>query len=533
VTQPADRAAGSGKPRVLIFVVAYEAESTLEKVLARIPDRVFDDCDTEVLVIDDSSQDRTFEVGLLSSRASRRRITVLYDTANQGYGGNQKLAHAYAIRHGFDHVVLLHGEGRYAPEAIPSLLAPLVRGLADAVFGSRMLTPGVARRGGMPVYKFVGNRILTFLQNRLLRSRLSELHSGFRAYRVCALAGLPFQYNSNAFPFDTEIVIQMMLAGCRIVEVPIPTYHDDEICRVSGMRYAKDVLWATISSRLHQLNIFYDRKFDVVGKSNSHYELKLGYSSSHTMALDAVPAGARVLDIGCGPGFFDAELTRKGCLVSGVDQYPPVRLDTFHEFFVWNETGPLSDLDLGNYDYVLLLDTIEHLKEPEAFLDALRQAARSLTHRPTFIVTTGNVVFGIVRLQVLLGNFNYGKRGILDLTHRRLYTFASLKQLFEQCGYKVEQLSGIPAPFPKALGLNPMSRLLVGINRLLILLSKGLFAYQTFLVARPSPTVDALLDHSIAASKARSEATWQRLARERPLSREASSATQRHLAGRP
>src|SRR6266545_3061053 len=200
--------------RLLIFVVAYEAETTLDTVLARIPESVFEH-DTEVLVIDDSSKDRTFEVGLRSSRNGRHRTTVLYNRENQGYGGNQKLGYQYAIRHGFDAVVLLHGDGQYAPECIPALIAPLIDGSADAVFGSRMLVPGAARKGGMPLYKFVGNKILTFIQNRLLGSHLSEFHSGFRAYSVAALARIPFGYNSNVFHFDTEIIIQLMLAGER------------------------------------------------------------------------------------------------------------------------------------------------------------------------------------------------------------------------------------------------------------------------------------------------------------------------------
>ena len=139
--------AGSRRTRVLIFVVAYEAESTLETVLARVPESVFAH-DTEVLVIDDSSRDRTFDVGVRSARDSRHRITVLYNPENQGYGGNQKLGYQYAIRHGFDVVVLLHGDGQYAPEVMPALLAPLLDGAADAVMGSRMLVPGVRAAGG-------------------------------------------------------------------------------------------------------------------------------------------------------------------------------------------------------------------------------------------------------------------------------------------------------------------------------------------------------------------------------------------------
>jgi glycosyltransferase involved in cell wall biosynthesis len=500
-----DSIAATRKPRILIFVVAYEAESTLDKVLERVPNSVFD-YDTEVLVIDDSSKDRTFEVGLRSSKGRADRIRVLYNRENQGYGGNQKLGYLYAIRHRFDAVVLLHGDGQYAPECIPALLAPLIDGSADAVFGSRMLVAGAARRGGMPLYKFIGNKILTFVQNRLLGSRLSEFHSGFRAYSVATLARIPFQYNANVFHFDTEITIQLMLAGGRIVEVPIPTYYGDEICRVNGLKYAMDVVRTTCASRLHQLNIFYDRKFDVVGQTNTHYDLKLGYRSSHTMALEAVPPGAHVLDIGCGPGFFDEQLATRGCHITGVDQFPPAKPHAFEKFLLWDESQPFPDVDLRRYDRVLLLDIIEHLKQPEVLLDRLRSATRTIERRPAFIVTSGNVVFAIVRLQALLGNFNYGKRGILDLTHTRLYTFASLKKLFEQCSFKVEHLAGIPAPFPKALGFNRFSRTLLRLNELLIRFSRGLFAYQIFLIARPLPSVDALLDESIESGRAKAEA---------------------------
>jgi glycosyltransferase involved in cell wall biosynthesis len=495
----------SRRPRALVFIVAYEAESTLEKVIARIPDEVYRRYDTEVLVIDDSSRDRTFEAGLRFADASGRPITVLYNPENQGYGGNQKLGYLYAIRHGFDYVVLLHGDGQYAPECIPTLLAPLAEDRADAVFGSRMLERGAALRGGMPLYKYVGNRILSTLQNWMLRAKLSEFHSGFRAYRVAALAQLPFSYNANVFHFDTEIIIQLMLAGSRIVEVPIPTYYGDEICRVEGMRYARDVMLATLRSRLHQLCILYDRRFDVAASSNRHYALKLGYPSSHTMALEAVPAGARVLDVGCGAGDFAALLAAKGCRVSGMDRYPPQPGHAMEEFHLWDERKDPFQVDLRGYDCILLLDVIEHLSEPEAFLENLRQRSSALGRRPRIIVTTGNVVFWILRLQSLLGNFNYGKRGILDMTHSRLYTFRTLRTLFRQCGFEVQVMRGVPAPFPKALGEGRVSRALVRLNQALNRLAKGLFSYQIYMEATPLPTLEALLDDSISSSSARAQ----------------------------
>ena len=131
-----------------------------------------------------------------------------------------------------------------------------------------------------------------------------------------------------------------MLAGCRIQEVPIPTYYGEEICRVNGVRYAIDVVLATLASRLHGLGILYERKFDVEGPGNLHYRLKLGYRSSHTMALEAVRAGARVLDIGCGSGRFARELAKKSCRVVGVDKFLPAEPDVFESFRVWHEEEP-------------------------------------------------------------------------------------------------------------------------------------------------------------------------------------------------
>ena len=301
------------------------------------------------------------------------------------------------------------------------------------------------------------------------------------------------------FHFDTEVVIQLVMAGFRIKEVPIPTYYGDEICRVNGVRYAKDVVATTIASRLHRLSIFYNRKFDLAGAGNRHYDLKLGYRSSHSVVLDAVPAGARVLDIGCGPGEFARELAKKGCIVDGADQFPPAESSAFRRFIPWTEPDPLP-VEPHGYDDVLLLDIIEHLRDPEGLLEGLRRASARREKTPRMIVTTGNVGFAVVRLQLLFGNFNYGKRGILDLTHTRLFTFASLRRLFEQSGFDVERLEGLPAPFPLAFGMNGMSRALIRLNTLLIRCLPGLFSYQILLIATPRPTVEALLDDSIADS---------------------------------
>src|SRR4029078_8248621 len=208
------------KFRVLILVVAYNAERTLERVISRIPPSLADHYEVEILAIDDASRDRTFEIGqqIKTAKSLPFPLRVLFNPINQGYGGNQKIGYHYAIKNDFDFVALVHGDGQYAPEAWPELLKPLGEGSADAVFGSRMLSQGAARQGGMPLYKFVGNKILTRVQNRLLRTQFSEVHSGYRVYSVPALKKIPFDRNTNDFHFDTEIIIQLLLAGMRIRE---------------------------------------------------------------------------------------------------------------------------------------------------------------------------------------------------------------------------------------------------------------------------------------------------------------------------
>ena len=236
--------------KVGILVVAYEAEATLESVLNRIP-QTFRASIHTILVCDDASTDDTYQVGM---RVKESRpdlpLQVLRRPVNLGYGGNQKAGYRWMIDNGLDVVVLLHGDGQYAPEFLPQMVAPILEGRADVVFGSRMLERGAALRGGMPKYKFVGNKILTFLQNRLAGVRLSEWHSGYRAYSISSLAGVGFELNADYYDFDTQIILQMISARQRIVEIPIPTFYGDELSRVNGVRYGWRILRHTLRWRL-------------------------------------------------------------------------------------------------------------------------------------------------------------------------------------------------------------------------------------------------------------------------------------------
>jgi 2-polyprenyl-3-methyl-5-hydroxy-6-metoxy-1,4-benzoquinol methylase len=357
-----------------------------------------------------------------------------------------------------------------------------------------------ALRGGMPLYKYVGNRILSGLQNALLGTQLSEFHSGYRAYSVATLKKLPYRLNTDDFHFDTEIIIQLLHAKQRIHEHPIPTYYGEEISRVNGLRYAKDVMRVTLESAAHRSGVLYERRFDCAfDEGAERYDLKLGYDSSHQRAIDRVPAGARVLDLGGGVGLVARELTKKGCSVTVVDA--EARADAEHRIqAIRQDLDDEPQFHIDRFDHVLMLDSIEHLSDPETFLARLREQFDDEAR--TVVMTTPNIAFIVQRAMLAIGQFNYGRMGILDRTHRRLFTFRSLRRLLDDAGLVVRTLDGVPVPFPKVLGDGALGRLAIAINRALIRVSPTLFSYQIYVEAETRPTVDFMLRE--ARSKSRS-----------------------------
>lgn len=217
-----------GKQKVVVVMPAYNAARTLERTYNDIPPNVVD----SVILVDDVSQDETVEV------AQRLGLKVVIHIQNRGYGGNQKTCYLEALRDGADVVVMLHPDYQYDSTLIPELIAPIERGEADMMMGSRLLGGG-ALAGGMPVWKYIANRFLTIVENLVLGQRLSECHTGFRAYSRRLLETIPFLLNSDDFVFDTEMIAQAVAFGFRIGEIAVPTRYFAEASSVNFRRSVK------------------------------------------------------------------------------------------------------------------------------------------------------------------------------------------------------------------------------------------------------------------------------------------------------
>lgn len=494
------------KKSLLILIIACNAAKTIQSVVSRIPQSLITDYETDILIIDDSSQDDTFGCARSINELDTRSFSVhvLLTPEKLGYGGNQKIGFHYAIENGFDFIALLYGDGQYAPEYLPALMEPLADGTADMVLASRMSGGFQALIKGMPFYKFFGNMILTFLQNWLLRTNLSEYHSGYRIYSVSALKNIPFELNTNALHFDTEIIIQFHYAGLQIAERLGPIYFKGKIGFINGFAYAWNCAWTTFKARAMDFSLGYDRKFDCRKKDslNEHYHPKLNYVSPSTLALKIIKPHSRVLDIGCAGGHFGSRLRKHGCHVVGVDICPLPEGDELDAFYLLDLNRDRLPFNLADFDYVLLLDVIEHLLNPEDFVEKLRMAA-TFAPNTQFIVSVGNVAFLVMRLMLLIGHFHYGQKGILDITHTRLLTFSTLCALFEQGGFRIIRKCGIPAPFPLLFGDNRFSRILIRLNQFLIHIRKTIFSYQILLVLKPNPSMPYLLNCAHTATENR------------------------------
>ena len=242
------------KPKVVVVMPAYNAAKTLHLTYADLPRDLVD----SIILVDDHSSDETVKI------ARELGLELFVHNRNYGYGANQKTCYAEALRAGAEIVVMVHPDYQYDPRLVPRLIEPIVRGEADVVLGSR-LKEGSALAQGMPWWKFAANRFLTALENRVFGLRLSEYHTGYRAFRREVLETVNFGANSDGFVFDQEIVAQVVAARFRIAEIAVSTRYFPEASSASflasvgyGLRILSALFWYT----LHRRGLRRSRRFD-------------------------------------------------------------------------------------------------------------------------------------------------------------------------------------------------------------------------------------------------------------------------------
>lgn len=254
------------REKVIVVMPAYNAAETLEKTYNDLPREIVD----EIILVDDVSQDETVEI------ARRLGLKVIIHVQNTGYGGNQKTCYLEALKDGASVVVMLHPDYQYDSRLVPELIRPIQEGTADLVLGSRILG-GEALGGGMPLYKYLSNRFLTLVENLAFRKRLSEYHTGFRAYSRRFLETIPFLLNSDRFVFDSEILAQAVAYGFEITEIPVPTRYFKEASSVGvkdGLVYGIQTLGIVTKYLLNRFGIlksdqFQKRLSEVVSRYHS------------------------------------------------------------------------------------------------------------------------------------------------------------------------------------------------------------------------------------------------------------------------
>ena len=233
--------------KIVVVMPAYHAEKTLVQTYEDLPHEVVD----EVILVDDCSSDRTAKI------AESLNITTIVHETNKGYGGNQKTCYAVALDLGADIVVMVHPDYQYEPKLVTAIASIIASGVYDAAIASRILG-NKALAGGMPLYKYIANRFLTLFQNILIGEKLSEYHTGFRAFSSDVLNGIPLDSNSNDFIFDNEMLAQIVGNGFRIGEISCPTKYFEDASSINltrSIKYGLLVIKVSVFYRLHKMGL--------------------------------------------------------------------------------------------------------------------------------------------------------------------------------------------------------------------------------------------------------------------------------------
>jgi 2-polyprenyl-3-methyl-5-hydroxy-6-metoxy-1,4-benzoquinol methylase len=475
-------------PRIALFLFDCPDTEALQRLLDRIPQPVGEWLD-EIVIMQERSASRQRPVprDLLGSPPANLQIHRLPRDA--GYGGARKAAFEYALLKGFDHVVMMRGDGQHPPEALPALIHPILFDPERMVFAYRRHRVSRVPVSWRLIPNLIAHVLATGFQNRLLGLRLRDYHSGYRLYTMAAIARLPFQLDADDHRFDMQLIIQCRVLGVPVTEVLVGPIWREYPTNAAGLGEVLRACRCSVDYRLHQLHAFRLGQYFV--DEDVRYTLKRSATGSHMQIVGAIESGSSVLDLGCSQGLLARPLQEKGVRVTGVDIAPPERLAAELEAYFQRDLDLPLDLPLGRaFDYVVVSDVIEHLRNRTQLL---RGARRYLKEGGRLIVSTPNIALWFYRLSLLAGRFEYGPRGVLDETHVHLFTRATFRREVEKAGFFVLQERVTALPFEIVFESTGRSRLVGGLSRFYHALARlwpSMFAYQHIIEAEIT-TLDA------------------------------------------
>jgi SAM-dependent methyltransferase len=464
-------------PRIVVVITPCQDLSLAQETIQRIPAGLIDIIE-EITVFDVLSEEEVAD-SLEGLRVSHAWEKLRYhrNPSSYGYGDNLKNCFDYAIQRGFDYVIVLRGDGTYDPAYLPVFVVTALELDCPVVLGIRAGRKAAEQRESSSLLRFTANRILSRLEDMVLGIGLKDYHCGFRMFSTEVLEKIPYHLNAGDYLFDLHTLIQIRCLGTDIQTVSVPDFHDMSIGLAPILSYSVRAVAITIGYRLHQLHLVRSGIYFV--DLGERYSLKLDRHSSHMQILDYLKPGSMVLDLGCGQSLLAEEYARRGVTAVGLDNIPLEEVSPHFDDYIHHDLEAPLNLPHGRvFDYVILSDVIEHLKNREVVMNSLR---RYLKIDGQLIASTGNIAVWFYRLSLLLGRFEYGPRGILDRTHLHLYTYDSFLRFLRQSGYRILDVKCTPIPFELVFYSTGRSTSVSWITRLyycLTLCWPRMFAYQ-------------------------------------------------------
>ena len=468
---------GDAAPRFGLFLCDCFDADAIRKTLSRIPAELSDWFEEVVIMLDRPSGGSLSSSSVLRGE-TRFELRFHRPPRDSGFGAVRKAAFEYALRKGFDQVIVMRGDATHPPEKLPELIQLALADPARFVLATDL---GEHRSSSS---RRLSHRVSTFIQNRILGLRLHDYRTSFRLYPSEALARIPFQLDADDALFDTEIILQLRALGIPIHEVPLVDgdggNHDDN---ASDVLHDLLACGTAIGYRLHQIHFTRDGRYLV--DHDIHYTLKRSGTGSHVQIVSAIAEGSTVLDLGCSNGLLARPLLEKNVRVTGVDAGPGERLSK--ELADYHQRDLELPLELPYervFDYVVCADVIEHLQNRAQLL---RGARRYLKPDGKLIISTPNIALWFYRLSLLMGRFEYGPRGILDETHVHLYTGSTFRREIERAGFTVIRQRVTSLPFEVVFESTGRSRLVRALDvayHQIARLWPSMFAYQYILEAQ-------------------------------------------------